>query len=122
MSKRRSPPCGGMPYRDYLRTAHWQRQRAFALEGAGRLCELCGHDDRLEVSPFELSLVDSLRCVIDSAPQLRRDTMKSSLAMSMRPSRADRATIERLMQSYWNGRSPHTLVCLLLNCITAPEA
>jgi 5-methylcytosine-specific restriction endonuclease McrA len=38
-----------MPYREYLQTAHWARQRAFALEGAGHVCELCAHDDRLEV-------------------------------------------------------------------------
>jgi hypothetical protein len=38
-----------MPYKEYLRTAHWVRQRAFALERAGHICELCGHGDRLEV-------------------------------------------------------------------------
>lgn len=38
-----------MPYQEYLRTAHWQRQRAFALDQAQHLCELCGHPERLEV-------------------------------------------------------------------------
>jgi hypothetical protein len=38
-----------MPYRAYLYTAHWQRQRAFALEQAENLCELCARGDRLEV-------------------------------------------------------------------------
>jgi len=38
-----------LPYAEYLKTAHWQRVRALALEQAGHVCDLCGHDDRLEV-------------------------------------------------------------------------
>jgi 5-methylcytosine-specific restriction endonuclease McrA len=38
-----------MPYAEYLRTAHWQRQRALALDQAGHTCDLCGRPDRLEV-------------------------------------------------------------------------
>src|SRR5690348_12707666 len=38
-----------LPYADYLRTAHWQRVRALALERAGHACELCSATDRLEV-------------------------------------------------------------------------
>lgn len=38
-----------MPYREYLRTQHWARQRTFAQERAGQRCELCGQDDRLDV-------------------------------------------------------------------------
>ena len=38
-----------MPYRDYLRTAHWARQRTFAQERAGQRCELCGQGERLDV-------------------------------------------------------------------------
>ena len=38
-----------MPYQEYLRTAHWQRQRTYALERAGQLCELCAQDHELEV-------------------------------------------------------------------------
>lgn len=38
-----------MPYREYLKTQHWQRQRTFALERAGHVCELCGHRSELQV-------------------------------------------------------------------------
>lgn len=38
-----------LPYAEYLKTAHWQRQRRFALQRAGEACELCGHPDALEV-------------------------------------------------------------------------
>jgi len=38
-----------LPYADYLLTSHWRRVRELALEQAGHLCDLCGHDDQLEV-------------------------------------------------------------------------
>lgn len=38
-----------LPYRTYLRTAHWQRVRALALERAGHQCELCSSTQSLEV-------------------------------------------------------------------------
>jgi hypothetical protein len=47
-----------MPYQAYLRTAHWQRRRALALERADHACEICGHDDRLEVHHRTYARVD----------------------------------------------------------------
>lgn len=38
-----------LPYRDYLRTAHWQRVRELALERARHQCALCPATEALEV-------------------------------------------------------------------------
>ena len=38
-----------LPYREYLKTGHWQRVRALALEQAEHQCELCSATDDLEV-------------------------------------------------------------------------
>lgn len=38
-----------LPYRDYLRTAHWSRIRELALERARFACSLCPATDRLQV-------------------------------------------------------------------------
>src|SRR4051812_40144247 len=38
-----------LPYREYLRTAHWQRVRVLALERARHACALCPAAERLEV-------------------------------------------------------------------------
>jgi 5-methylcytosine-specific restriction endonuclease McrA len=38
-----------LPYREYLRTAHWQRVRLLALERARHACALCPATDRLQV-------------------------------------------------------------------------
>ena len=37
-----------MPYREYLKTEHWQAMRAVALEMAGGRCQLCNADKRLQ--------------------------------------------------------------------------
>ena len=41
--------CAACRTAEYLRTAHWQRVRALALESAGQQCELCSSTDALEV-------------------------------------------------------------------------
>jgi 5-methylcytosine-specific restriction endonuclease McrA len=38
-----------LPYREYLRTAHWHRVRELALERARCVCALCPATDRLQV-------------------------------------------------------------------------
>jgi hypothetical protein len=38
-----------MPYREYLRTAHWQRCRDLALKRAGYACQLCNGRGELHV-------------------------------------------------------------------------
>jgi hypothetical protein len=38
-----------MPYRDYLKTAHWRDVRNRALDRAARRCQLCNSPDHLEV-------------------------------------------------------------------------
>jgi 5-methylcytosine-specific restriction endonuclease McrA len=38
-----------LPYREYLRTAHWERVRTLALERARQACALCPATRRLEV-------------------------------------------------------------------------
>jgi len=38
-----------LPYRDYLRTAHWQRVRMIALERARHACGLCTATQHLQV-------------------------------------------------------------------------
>ena len=38
-----------LPYREYLRTAHWLRVRVLALERARHACALCPSTERLEV-------------------------------------------------------------------------
>jgi 5-methylcytosine-specific restriction endonuclease McrA len=38
-----------LPYAEYLKTAHWQRVRALALETAGHACELCASTEALQV-------------------------------------------------------------------------
>lgn len=37
-----------MPYRDYLRTEHWQEMRGIAMEAADGRCQLCNSDTRLQ--------------------------------------------------------------------------
>lgn len=38
-----------MPYKAYLRSEHWQKVRADALERAEHRCQICNRADRLEV-------------------------------------------------------------------------
>jgi 5-methylcytosine-specific restriction endonuclease McrA len=38
-----------LPYRDYLRTAHWSRVRDLALERDRFVCALCQATDRLQI-------------------------------------------------------------------------
>jgi hypothetical protein len=38
-----------MPYRDYLKTAHWQLKRQEAITSASNRCQLCNSAERLEV-------------------------------------------------------------------------
>lgn len=38
-----------MPYRAYLRSPEWRATRERMLAFAGHRCQLCGHEDRLQV-------------------------------------------------------------------------
>jgi 5-methylcytosine-specific restriction endonuclease McrA len=38
-----------LPYRDYLKTTWWKRQREGALERARHACQLCNAPERLQV-------------------------------------------------------------------------
>ena len=48
-AKRKKSKLQAMPYREYLKTAYWQRVREAKFAQAGRKCQVCGCSTGLEV-------------------------------------------------------------------------
>lgn len=48
-AKRKKPALQAMPYRDYLKTAYWQKVREAKFAQVGRKCQVCGCVESLEV-------------------------------------------------------------------------
>ena len=48
-AKRKKSILQTMPYREYLKTAYWQKVREAKFAQVGRKCQVCGHTEGLEV-------------------------------------------------------------------------
>jgi hypothetical protein len=77
-----------LPYAEYLKTTHWQRVRALALEAAAHACELCSAAESLEVHhrTYERLGFERPNDVIALCADCHRDHHKALLLRAMRAS------------------------------------
>jgi hypothetical protein len=75
-----------LPYAEYLKTTHWQRVRALALEAAAHACELCSATESLEVHhrTYERLGFERPNDVIALCADCHRDHHKALLLRAMR--------------------------------------